>query len=106
MQTWKQKLTSRKFILAVATALVNLYFIVTGKDVDPELVISFTAIIAAWITGETVLDRKAIEFSGVFAQKLAMAQLMELASQIDAATKADSPVVADEQPYPYEPTPV
>lgn len=89
MQTLKQKLTSRKFLLAVATAAVNLYFIVTGKAVDPELVIAFTGIIAAWITGETALDRKALEINGDFAKRLAAAQLSAIWQQIDAETEVE-----------------
>ena len=101
MQTLKQKLTSRKFLLAVATALVNLYFIVTGKDVDPSFVISFTAIVAAWITGETVLDHKAIEFNGLFAQRLAMAQMSALLAQVESES-----VTTDIDPQSAFPGPI
>ena len=89
MQTFKQKWTSRKFLLAIATVLVNLYFIVTGKDADPEFVISLTAIAAAWITGETVLDRKAIDLNAAFGQRLAAAQLAALFKQVDTETDAE-----------------
>jgi hypothetical protein len=88
-QTWKQKLTSRKFLMAVATILVNLFFIVTGKEVDPEFVISLTTIAAAWITGETVLDRKALEINGDFGKRVAAAEMAELWRLINESTQAE-----------------
>ena len=86
-QTWKQKLTSRKFLLAIATIAINLFFIATGKEVEPELVISLTTIAAAWVTGETVLDRKALEINADFGKRVAAAEMAELWRLIQSETE-------------------
>ena len=102
VQTWKQKLTSRKFLMAVSAVSINLIIIITGKEVDTEVVISLTSIVAAWIAGETVLDRKVIELNGAFASRLAAAQMAAFYEQLDSETKVpESGVAADASSLPF-----
>jgi hypothetical protein len=87
----KNPLLSRKFLVAVATIITTFVLAFTGKEVDPQVILSVLGLAAAWITGETVLDRKAIEVNGDFAKRLAAAELNALYQQLFSESQAEVP---------------
>ena len=53
---WKQKLTSRKFWVAVASAAFIILSEGLGFDVDPDLYWKLVALALGYIFGETAVD--------------------------------------------------
>lgn len=51
-----KKFKSRKFILAVVTAVLIVLNDGLDLGIDSETVLAFAGIVAVWITGESVVD--------------------------------------------------
>ncbi len=56
-QTFKQKITSRKFWLPVVTGFLFLF----DSSLDPEQVAGIAAIVAAFVAGESYVDVQAMK---------------------------------------------
>ncbi len=59
-----QKLKSRKFILAVVSALLIIANDGLDLGIDSQTVLAFAGIVAVWITGEAVVDTAKAKASG------------------------------------------
>lgn len=85
------RLTSRKFLLAVFTVLVDLIFVFTGIEVDPEMLISLHSIVATWIAGETVLDKRNIDADTRWLKAMFMQQSQALAKELQGFAQGGNP---------------
>ena len=64
MQTLLQRLTSRKFLVSVIAGLLVTFGENFGLALDPEQIAGLVGIVAAFVTGETAIDRKRLEALG------------------------------------------
>ena len=64
MEERKHWLLSRKFWLAVATALTMILSGKLGLELDPETIVAIILPIIAYILGESYVDAKAVKKNG------------------------------------------
>jgi hypothetical protein len=57
------KLKSRKFLLALAGAVSIYLSEALGLEFDPEAIYAFGAVIASYVFGEALVDRRGVEAS-------------------------------------------
>jgi len=61
MEERKHWLLSRKFWIAVVTALTMILSDKLGLDLDPEMVVAIILPVVAYILGESFIDSKAVK---------------------------------------------
>jgi len=64
MEERKHWLLSRKFWLAVVTALTMVLSDKLGLELDPETVVAIILPVVAYILGESIVDAKAVKKNG------------------------------------------
>ncbi len=64
MEERKHWLLSRKFWLAVVTAVTMILADNVGIDLDPEVVVAIILPVVAYILGESLVDAKAVKKNG------------------------------------------
>ena len=64
MEERKHWLLSRKFWLAVATAITMILGNKIGLELDPEVVVAIILPVVAYILGESIVDAKAVKKNG------------------------------------------
>jgi hypothetical protein len=64
MEERKHWLLSRKFWLAVVTALTMVLSDKLGLELDPETVVAIILPVVAYILGESIIDAKAVKKNG------------------------------------------
>jgi hypothetical protein len=60
MQTLLQRLTSRKFLISIIAGLIITFGENFGIDLDPEQVAGLVGVVAAFVTGEAVIDKQRV----------------------------------------------
>ena len=60
MQTLLQRLTSRKFLVSIIAGLIITFGENFGIDLDPEQVAGLVGVLAAFVTGEAVIDKQRV----------------------------------------------
>ena len=60
MQTLLQRLTSRKFLVSIIAGLIITFGENFGIDLDPEQVAGLVGVVAAFVTGEAVIDKQRV----------------------------------------------
>lgn len=60
METWKAKLQSRKFWLTIGVVVITILNQTMALGLDDAAVATLAASVAAWMFGETALDRQRI----------------------------------------------
>jgi hypothetical protein len=60
----KHWLLSRKFWIAIVTALTMILSDKLGLDIDPETIVAITLPVVAYILGESIIDAKAVNKNG------------------------------------------
>ena len=60
MQTLLQRLTSRKFLISIIAGLIITFGENFGIDLDPEQVAGLVGVVAAFISGEAVIDKQRV----------------------------------------------
>lgn len=60
----KHWLLSRKFWIAVVTALTMILSGKIGLDLDPETIVAIILPVVAYILGESIIDAKAVNKNG------------------------------------------
>lgn len=84
--TWKKRLTSRKFLLTLATAISGFAAALFDFDVDPQLVYGVAAVVATWVFSEARIDGTALALDGQRKDQIIQAlqgKLQEFAQEID-----------------------
>jgi len=61
MEERKHWLLSRKFWIAVITALTMILADTLGLELDPETVVAIILPVVAYILGESIIDAKAVK---------------------------------------------
>lgn len=61
MQTFLQRLTSRKFLVSTASALVIIFGEQFGLELDPEAVAGLVGVTASFVFGEAIIDKQRLK---------------------------------------------
>lgn len=61
--TWKQKLASRKFWVAVVPAVLAIVTALTGEEIpiEPEALIGVAGVLMAYLFGQSWVDKTAVQ---------------------------------------------
>lgn len=84
--TWKDKLTSRKFLVTIGTAIAGLLSVFFDWDVDPNVIIGVCGVIATWVFTEGKLDGTAMAVNSNQKDQIIQAlqgKLSEFATEIE-----------------------
>lgn len=87
MEPWKAKLTSRKFLLSIGVIVVTVLNQTLELGMDNAAIATLAASAAAWIFGETALDRERISADQQVAFRTLQAEASEVVERLNADLK-------------------
>ncbi len=98
--SWKSKLTSRKFLVTIGTALTGLLSVFFDWDVDPNIIIGVCGVIATWVFTEGKLDGTAMAVDGQQKEQIISALQGKLSEYAGEINRLNEEKPAGQKPRP------
>jgi len=99
--TWKQKIGSRKFVLAVATFVSALLVIFLDVEIEPGVLVGAAAIISTYIGGQSWIDKSVVQGNADVMKNESLLQAQAYIKYLEAQLQAQVPQ-ENVVPFPTE----